>query len=311
MAKPTTAAAKAESTKAPTISFNLAKMRAERFMGFPTAHLIKAYEMLLGESPESGLPDAMLIEKLCGAVGMPAPREGGPQKPPGAEESVRPDVIAARTPKLGRIGRLPNLSSIGKWEGRWRRVQFGPTGTASETITLGWDAQTRWPILVPDIVDLPWPYWCRVRDSVHVDTLSNKARKWVRDEETEQLMTVVKIDKKTGQPGIRRPVYNYVDMGDVPGTEHLPTGYFEYFQEQARETNMFEGFGRQSLVMVHGKLRDGVPSTYYEKRDSTDLRYRIAEILGPFAVDMVNEQVYTEEAEEAAARTRAKKKGKS
>jgi hypothetical protein len=291
------------SAKAPAkLAYNPAKMRAARFEGYPRAHLNKAHEMFVGFIPEAGLPDEDVIEALCRACNVPRTQAGGPQRPPGSQPSAltSPEAKAAMkasTPQIARIGRIPNLSPQGVWEGRMRRVQFGPTGTAAETITLGWDAQARWAIKVPDIVDLPWPYWCRVRDSVSVDTLSTKARKWVRDEETEQLVTVTKIDKKTGLPGIRRNVYNYVDQGDVPGTEHLPTGYFEFFQEQARATAMFKGFGRQSLIMVHGKLRDGTPSSFYEKRDSIDLRYRIAEVLGPFAVDLMNEEVYASESE--------------
>lgn len=277
---------------APAPKFNLAAMRNDRFAGYPRSLLDKAGELILGYIPSEVIPDGEVVELLCKQLNLPAPRASGPQRAPGEREATDGRVVALPQPKVGKLGAIPNLSSIGRWEGRMRRVSLGATGTAAETITLGWDGAQRWTIEVPDVVDMPWPYWCRIRDSVHVDNLSNKARKFKFNEETEQLEIVVRKDAKTGLPGIRRPVYNYQDMGDVPGTEHLPTSYFEYFQEQAKATECFRGFNRQALQLIYSKIRDVGNSDVFEKKDATDIRMMIAKVLGPEAVLQMNTEIY-------------------
>ena len=273
------------------IPFNLSKMRAARFDGSPRYNLDKAHDMLLGSTPAESVSDEDVAKALRATCNIAEYAKGAAQVAPGERppDGSRPVAVMQ---KIGKLGRIPNLSSVGKWEGRMRRVQFGPTGTAAQTITLGWDAVQRWPILVPDTVDLPWPYWETVKNRVHVDDLSDRARKWARNEETEQLEVTVKP--------IKTPVFNYVDLGDVPGTENLPTSYTEYFQRESAKTGVFKGFGRQQLILILNRLTDAKPSTYFEKKEPVDIRIEIAKLLGPDAVHALDEEIYGTETEQAA-----------
>jgi len=269
--------------------FNLAKMRQARFEGFKREHLAQACVLILGNAPEESDTEDDIITALCGACNLPRARPEGEQLPPGeriAAATKAAGVTLIPQPKIGALGRIPNLSSTGKWEGRKRRVQFALANNPEGTITLGWDGTQKWTIQTPDIVDMPWPYWQRVKDSVLVDDKSNKARKFKHDDDGKLYVTTK--PKKTA-------VYQYVDLGDVPGTENLPTSYWEFFRNEALKNHCFRGFGRTALVMVYNKLRDQQTSKFFEGKDNMALRRLIAEILDPSLVQLMDEEAYETE----------------
>lgn len=279
----------------PSAKFNLAKMRAARFTGFSRAHLNKAAEMLNGITPDASDSDDEVTAALCAACNMPAPREGGEQKPPGEREvaeRVASGVAMLPQPKVGHLGRIPNLSSTGRWEGRRRRVQFALADNPEGTITLGWDANQKWTIQTPDIIDMPWPYWQRVVTAIHVDDKSNKARRFKHDDDG-KLYVITKPKKKA--------LYQFVDLGDVPGTENLPLSYWDFFRKEGLKNFCFRGFGRSALVMIYNKLTDVQSSKFYDGKDNAVLRRLIAEILDPSLTQLMDEEAYEQEAAPAKA----------
>jgi hypothetical protein len=270
----------------PRSTFNLAKLRASSFDGNST-DLARAAQMILGRSKRESETDIDLRVALCQACNLPPP--GTPTQLPPQDRGAKMPV--ALNPKVGVIGRVPNLSPVGKWEGRRRRVQFARAGNPEGTITLGWAGEQKWTILTPCIVDMPWPYWEIVKTRILVDNLSDNVRDWNYNKKKKTLEVTIEPTET--------PVYNFVDMGDTPGTEGLPLSYFEYFKQKSAETGVFKGFGRQALVLIYQRLRDGVPSTFFEGKDAIQMRTRIAEILGPDAVNALNEEIYAEETKAA------------
>lgn len=269
--------------------FNLATLRNNLFDG-SAADLDKAAPLVLGRARADGESDLALRKALCAMCNLPEP--GGPNANQQAPQDRGGPQPAALNPKVGKLGKVPNLSPTGRWEGRRRRVQFARANNPEGTITLGWAGEQKWTILTPCVVDMPYPYWETVRSRVLVDDLSDNVREYNYNKKK-------KVLEVTVEP-VSTPVYNYVDMGDTPGTEHLPVSYFEFFKEQSRETGVFKGFGRQALVLIMNRLRDGLPSTWFDNRDVNNLRARIAEILGPDAVRALDEEIYAEEAPPAA-----------
>lgn len=278
-------------TSAVPAKFNLAKMRAARFEGFSRAHLVQAGELILGVAPDGDSSDDDVIAALCGSCNLPRARPEGPQIPPGervVETAKAAGAAILPQPRVGRLGRIPNLSSSGKWEGRKRRVQFALADNPEGTITIRWEEQ-KWTIQTPDIVDMPWPYWQRVLTSVHVDDRSNKARKFKHDDDG-KLYVITKPKKKA--------TYNFVDLGDVPGMENLPLSYWDFFRTEAlkKGNDCFKAFGRTALVMIYNKLTDVQSSKFYDGKDNTTLRRLIAEILDPSLVELLDEEAYASEA---------------
>lgn len=281
---------KAKTQDAGADKFNLAKMMKARFVGSSREHLAKAAGILIETHKVDDSDSADDIRNaLCAHFGFDAPR-ATPQVPPGERQAA--DAVAAGAsllpqPKIKGLGKIPNLSSTGRWEGRRRMVQFARANNPEGTITLGWDANQKWTIETPDTVSMPWPYWVRVRDSALVDDRSNRVRKHKKNEEGRAY-----VETKAR----KTPIYQFHDLGDEPGTEDLPTSYWDFFRQEGLRTECFKTFGRTALVMIYNKLRDTQTSKFFADKDNMALRRLIAEILDPQLVVLLDEEAYESDA---------------
>jgi len=270
--------------------FNLATLRKSGFADAPRAHLLKAYALLSGDEADEHMPDAELADECRRMTGTstaePAVEDGAEPIPAGEIGSVeQPSNVV----NVGRLVGIPRLGpeTFPEWDGRKRRVEFAALPSEQQkTITLGWDARSKWVIEVPGTYDMPWPYWEILKNMYFIDDRSDKVRKWHRDDESGKLFAITKPT--------RRPVYQYLDRGDVPGTEHLPTSYFEWAQGEAMRTQVWKNYGRPALMRLYRLLRDDPGSAFFERKTNVDIRVALATILGPTYLAIMDAEVYDE-----------------
>lgn len=178
---------------------------------------------------------------------------------------------------------LPNLSSTGKWEGRMRRVTIikRDNTQADYAQPVGWNGLI-WNVPVGVPVDMPWPYYESVKNTLLWDTGSDAVSEYVRDKGGR----VSKIVTPTATETIR-----LVDHGDVPGTEDLPTSYYHHFMREALRSSGFEGYKRAKLIAIRQILKETEPVTFFRDMTDYDIRLEIAVVLGPQVEEiLMNEQ---------------------
>lgn len=269
--------------------FNLAALRNTGFEDAPRAHLLKAYALLAGDEADEHISDAELAAECRRMTGTTTRADEASEA---GEEPIPAGEIGAAAPNVVNVGRIAGIPRLGpetfpEWDGRKRRVQFAALSSEQQkTIKLGWDARSSWVLEVPGVYDMPWPYWECLKNMYVIDDRSDKVRKWHRDDESGKLYAVTKPT--------RRPVYQYVDLGDVPGTEDLPTCYFEWAQREAMRTQVWRGYGRPALMRLYRLMRDDPGSAFFEKKTNVDIRVALATILGPQYLAIMDAEVYDE-----------------
>jgi len=274
--------------------FNLAALRKSGFTDAPRAHLLKAYALLAGDEADEHQSDDELAAECRRLTGTAPDVPRGTSEPPAELEN--PAVEPSNVVNVGRLAAIPRLGpeTFPAWDGRKRRVQFAALPSEQcNTITLGWDGRSKWVVEVPGTYDMPWPYWEILKNLYAIDDRSDKVRKWHRDEESGRLFAVTKPTK--------RPVYQYVDLGDVPGTEDLPTSYFDWAQREGLRTQVWRGYGRPALMRLYRLLRDDPGSAFFEKKTNVDIRVAIATILGPQFLAVMDAEIYDDGSGEATA----------
>lgn len=255
--------------------FDLEALKAANFVGAARTHVEKAYLILTGEPEESieGRDLEELRETCQRLTKLDQIRQSAPAPAP--------------EPKTATVGRIPNLGPSGKWEGRMRRVKILNPDKNSEkkTVSLAWEGRP-WDVLYDTVVDMPWPYWCQLKDAVHRDESSVDVVDWVKDKKGRLSKIVTPVEY---------PVHNYQDMGDVPGTEDLPESYFDFFKRRAAATDCFRDLRIPMLLLIYERLYDGPPvDRRYNpvQLDAITLRLRIAERLGPEFVTQLNTEMF-------------------
>lgn len=254
--------------------FNLDELKRTNFVNAPRTHVIKAYEILLGQGTAEGVELEALREELQRMNQLEQIHQMQPPEP---------------KPEAQGIGRIPNLSPSGEWEGRKRRVTVHNQhpDSLSGAFTIGWEGMT-WTVAYDKPVDMPWPYWEALKNAKRIDRDSTKAVKWEKDEATGQLQKVV--------TPIITQVYSFSDHGDVPGTEKKPESYLHFFQEAARRTAVFKDSPAPVLLLIYQRLFDGLPTDRNHnpvQLDRVSLRVRLAERLGTEFVNLINEEIYS------------------
>lgn len=257
---------------------DVARLQADGFATASRELMERAYAQMYGFHPDEMLSDEQLRSELL--------------------QTAKLQQIQASAPpmdeQVDRLTRIPNLGPNGKWGGRKRRVvvRKRDPSDAAETFGLGWEGHA-WTVRFCDqeqpYIDMPWPYWQALNDAVIVDDRSDKARKFVREENGDIPRSIVKP--------VRTQLYVFEDLGDTPGTEHLPTGYIEFFSKEARKTSVFKDASPAVLLLIYSKLYDGPPLDPRNQwrpvqLTTPQLRMRIAETLGTEFVDIVNSEIY-------------------
>ena len=230
--------------------------------------------MKYGKHPE-GLDDEQLRQECRRAFSMNAPiaATGTPEPPAVGASPIRPKGI-------------PNLGSTGKWEGRKRLVTIIKRDNTKQDYAqpVGWDGVI-WNVPVGVPVEMPWPYWESLKNTKLLDSGSDAVSKWERGQDGRMF----KIVTPTLTDTIR-----HIDHGDVPGTEELPTSYWDFFFHEARKTNCFYGKSRSMLVHVHNILMEPKPMTFYRDMKDDDIRLAIAQSLGTEIENVLQSQMYAE-----------------
>lgn len=239
-----------------------------------------AYDIKFGHTPAPSLSDDELRAELVKAF---TPGETG------HVGTARP-LAHQRTPDApinhGTRGRIPNLAPTGRWDGRMRRVTFlQQDGSPKQEVQpVGWDGVI-WNIPLNTPVDMPWPYWEAAQQTAVRDEGSDAVTKWVStpDGRLEKHVT----------PSVK-PTVRWIDHGDVPGTEDLPTSYFDFFRREAQRTHCFAGMNRPALVMVYNKLHEAQPMWYFRDMRDEDIRMKIAMTLGTDIEAILQDELYVE-----------------
>jgi hypothetical protein len=234
----------------------------------------KAYEQKFQIDAPPSLTDAELRHELVKAYNVVAPQE---------REAPATPISHGQAPKGMK---MPQLNATGRWDGRMRRVTFLPQDGSKkqETQPVGWDGII-WVIKLGEPVDMPWPFWEAARNTILKDDGSEEVSKWhhTPDGRLEKHIT----------PSYRKTV-NYIDHGDVPGTEDLPIGYADFFHREAVKTQCFKTFNRAALVMVFNKLHEPQPMWYFRDMRDDDIRMRIAMTLGTDVESVLQDTMYEE-----------------
>lgn len=235
-----------------------------------------AHELKVGHAPSSSFTEEELravVRKLW------TPGDDGRHATaaPETEEAPRP---------IAKMKGVPNLGPSGKWGGRMRRVTIiKRTDTEAEYAQpVGWDGVIwNMPVGVP--VDMPWPYWQSLLHTTMTDAGSDKAVEWVRKKGG-------RLEKHTTP--VTRQTINYIDHGDVPGTEDLPLSYWDFYRREALSNNCFESKHRSVLIQIHNTLKDPLPAAFFRDMRDIDIRIEIAQSLGTDVADTLQSQMYAE-----------------
>lgn len=199
---------------------------------------------------------------------------------PGASEPT------PRNLALGNLNKVPNLRSTGQWDGRMRLVTFNQQhgSPLQEVQPVGWDGVI-WNIPLGQAVQMPYPYWRSAQNTLSTDHGSDAVTQW---EKTRDGRLVKVTTPKT------TPTLNYVDHGDVPGTEDLPEDYVDFFQREAKRTNLFKGYKRPVLFGIYNTLMPPLPMSAFRDMSDDDIRVDIAQTLGTEYVTMLQNEMYAE-----------------
>lgn len=263
-----------------------------KFAGASREEMNEAYHGKRGQTPAPSLTDDEVRAELIVAFGL---GESTSPVPPGHNDPVAAPIHAG-VPRQTPIGRIPNLRQSGIWEGRCRKMIFRKVEQAKEqgAQPLGWNGMI-WNVPLDVEVRVPWPYY---QSAIHTklwDTGSDDVTEWVKLPGTKG-----KLEKHT-RP-VARETLNFTDLGDWPGTEGLPHDYVDFFQRKAKETDMFKGFGRPILIMIHGILevpRRNMSGTapaeglaFFRDMRDEDIRIDIAQFLGTPYVEMLQNELW-------------------
>lgn len=129
----------------------------------------------------------------------------------------------------------PNLGPSGRWGGRYRRIRLTRTDFYKNfaAFPVSWEGQIKYFHFDTD-VDMPWPYYEALRNMVETSitkTLSPDGRSATTRETSRQAVP-------------------FSDLGNTPGTEHLPTSMVEYVQAVAKSCGNFATAPRRDLIRV-------------------------------------------------------------
>lgn len=233
--------------------------RRNAFEGLDRNQLKQAAEILGVEfAPQTN--NDTLRKKLQEAIGLVSA--------PLTESQV--GQIAAEAPKPNQravsiTATPPNLGPAGRWGGRYRRVRLTKTSFYEKfkAFPLTWEGQTRYFHFDVD-VDMPWPYFevlRNMRETRITQSLSHDGRRVEKSESSTQVLP-------------------YSDLGDTPGTEHLPCSMIEYVQRVAESCGRFADTPRRDLIRVMRWLHGPQANVTTKELTDDEIRDQILTFIG-------------------------------
>lgn len=241
---------------------DIESMAQAKFEGLDKKTLL-AVAKVLNMTFAPATSEKTIRQRLCGAMGQAV-----------GDENPTPARTVRRKPN-GIFDPKPQLKDIHDWGGKRRNVIVHKPGADDQApinyLQLGWEGQKRYYAYGAKL-SLPWPLY---------QALINTERRTITQEEV--------LDKNHRLIGIKNvenssPFYNFRDIGDEPGTEHLPESTVQYWQWQARKHNNFRDendkpYGRRILTMIRSDLYGPVGPDFYKDMTDEDILSSVLEFL--------------------------------
>jgi len=258
--------------------FDMQELKANGFKTNDRRYLDKAHEIATGFKPEPHETDDQVRESILTVY--PECRDASPMK-----LEPKSNVTSIDEAVVPELRKMPNLSGNGKWEGRMRRVKY-TRQTASkyeDALPVRWE-EAFVKLKHNEVTDIPYPFYHNLMSAINIT-----------------LTTEIVADKTPGVPRgtkvveileTHEPKYNITDLGDVPGTEHLPENYGDFFRQVARKTTMLKGVSRAWLLKIHTILFGVTPITELVHVSDQDIRLKIATRLGPEFEQLMADELY-------------------
>ncbi len=253
---------------------SIGNLLKNNFIDATRAELIDAHTLLLGTAPAESFTDEELRTVVQGSREQRSEPRVATMEPPQPEGEPTP--VKAKG--------IPNLGTTGKWGGRMRRVTLQRRTDTQEAYCqpVGWNGLI-WNVPVGVPVDMPWPYYESMRNTQLRDDGSDAVSRYERDGKGK----VTKIITPTVKDTIP-----FIDHGDVPGTENLPTSYFDFFTREAKATECFKNKTRSALIGIHNILFEQMPMFAFRDMTNHDIRLKIAMALGGDIEDIMRDEQY-------------------
>lgn len=227
---------------------NYQQLAESRFAG-ETRPQLRTHCKTLGVSIGPNESEESMVRKLCAHLGF---------------ANDEPETAAQSEQKVKGI---PNLSTEGNWEGKWYELII----RCNDDKIIGCPLATNGRYTnyaLNEVVRMPAPHYNNLKDRI-----GGKVT------QTAKVLNgqVVGYDKEVK----RQQLYTYEDVRVVPGTEHLPESYYEYFQRLARAKKNFAGFSRQKLLFIHSILKEHVNADTLREMKDEEILASILRALGP------------------------------
>lgn len=222
---------------------------ADGFVGLNKDELREAAKVFDTTIPPNA-GEAYMRDKLCAVVGKPATRM-----------DVMPKGMQERQAMRG-FDPKPNLTSMGRWGGRYQRVILQNTNTSPDShqagIPVGWEGNVIYLFFGREL-DIPEPHF-NVISSTRGAHLQPRRR--TREDGTVEVYNV----EIPYQP------VPFQHIGVTPGTEDLPVSNKDYWQRQAKKNNLFANTPRGTLMKIRADLLGQKGREFYKDLTDDDIR---------------------------------------
>lgn len=177
--------------------------------------------------------------------------------------AIRDEMVPK--PKLTLQMSPPNLTPSGRWGGRYRRVRLVKTDFYKKftAFPIGWEGVTRYFHFDAEI-DMAWPYYCALQNMIETSIS--------KDLTPDGRSTVTNVNSA--------PAIPFSDLGDVPGTENLPTSMLEYVQWLAAANGNFADTPRRDLLRIMRWLHGNSVNARLKDVLDDDIRDQILTFIG-------------------------------
>ena len=261
--------------------FDLGELKARNFETTSRTFLAKAHQIMLGYPPD----DSDDLDVLKGKLREVAGPIGKAKVEEIKKEIEESNIVSMNTLQMS-LRRMPNLGSSGKWEGKWRRLEYiktDPKGN-EDVITIRWE-ELKIDLIHKQVQDVPYPLYEQLLAAKEYTLI----RKYGHFKDTGT--------SKDGRLYVEESIkeenkYNFIDHGDVPGTEDKYRDFLYYFRDVASQTKVFEGVSRTLLTKIYNICYGTTPMTALIGISDQDLRIKIASFLGPDYEQMMTEELY-------------------
>jgi hypothetical protein len=182
------------------------------------------------------------------------------------EPAAKPAPKSAPLRANGDFDPKPQLKSVDGWGGKkWRVRVYAPSPDSDNPqkyFQVKWENETRAYEYNKDVI-LCHPLYESLKNAVKRRVVQQQ----IRDENN------IVIDVRNTQ--IDEPRYHFDTMGNLPGTEGLPTSEIDYWRTQARKTNNFEGQRRRVLQQIRADLYGPAGPAFYKDLTDQDILYDV------------------------------------